>query len=529
MTATSGFVDLVAHLTQRTDVSNETFLPIAEEVVRRRTGVSDPSTGPTSAPRRYIVGPPTAQRTAGPNVRENLRAIHSAFSEAILRSQHEDGTKVMQMTPLEAALLKERYGALVVEEDVQYRMVRSPLLSIPNSPVVPASARTVGIVVESGGLPVPHASVVLFTSVAGNTGYEVRTDAAGKATVSVRNSDAMFERIVVEPRAGYWSKVLNNVPISASLTLSVARLPIDGFGWGQVATEAAKRGANLGAGVRIAVIDSGIGKHSSLQIRGGRNFILNESENDWDNDIDGHGTHCAGVIAALQNTASTWGYAPSAEIFALRVFGGPDGGGYASDIGAAIKWAVENGCDIVSMSLGSAQPASYIRRQIELANDAGVLCVAATGNDAGPVSYPAKFRDVIGVGAIGRFDAYPPDSLHATAQSSRLSADGLYYLASFSNHGDVAGDDVDFCAPGVAVASTLPASEYGAWDGTSMACPHISGIAALALATPGLAGRPRDPDRRDLLHDRLVAAAIDLGIGRMYTGAGMPTLSRVLR
>ncbi len=529
MTATSGFVGLVAQLTQRSDVSRETFLPIAEEVLRRRTGASDALTGQlTSAPRRYIVAPPTAQRSAGPSVRENLRVIHGAFPEAILRSQDEDGSKVMRMTPLEAALLKERYSGLVVEEDVQYRMVRSPLLPVPHSPLVPASARTVNIAVESGGRPVSHASVVLLTNVARNIGYEVRTDAGGKATISVHNGDATFERIIVDPRAGYWSKVLSNVPATSSVTLSVDRLPINGFGWGQIATEAGTRGVNLGAGVRIAVIDSGIGPHSSLNVAGGRNFILNEHQDAWDNDTDGHGTHCAGVIAALQNQASTWGYAPHAEIFALRVFGGPDGGGFASDIGDAIKWAVENRCDIVSMSLGSPQPSSYIRRQIELANDAGVLCVAATGNDSGPVSYPAKFRDVVGVGAIGRFDAYPPDSLHATAQSTQVSAGGIYYLASFSNHGDLARDDVDFCAPGVAVASTLPASEYGAWDGTSMACPHISGIAALALAAPSLAGRQRDPSRRDLLHDRLVAAAIDLGIGRTYTGAGLPTLRRVL-
>jgi subtilisin family serine protease len=530
MVATSGFVNLVAQLTHRTDVSRETFLPIAEEVVRRRTGASDAATAQlTSTPRRYIVAPPTAQKSAGPSVRENLRAIQNSFPEAILRSQHEDASKVMRMTPLEAALLKERYGALVVEEDVQYRMARSPLLPVPNSPVVPAAAKTVRIVVESGGVPVPLASVVLLTSVANSVGYEARTDANGRATVSVRDGDVVFERVIIDPRAGYWSKVLSNVPVTAQVTFQVDRLPIDGFGWGQLATEAATRGVNLGAGVRIAVIDSGIGRHSSLAVRGGRNFILNEPEGAWDNDVDGHGTHCAGVISALQNQASTWGYAPQAELFALRVFGGADGGGFASDIGDAIKWAVENGCDIISMSLGSAQPSSYIRRQIELANDAGVLCVAATGNDAGPVSYPAKFRDVVGVGAIGRFDAYPADSLHATAQSARVSANGLYYLASFSNHGDVAGDDVDFCAPGVAVASTLPASEYGAWDGTSMACPHVSGIAALALGAPSLAGKPRDPSRRDLLHDRLIAAAIDLGIGRTYTGAGLPTLSRVLQ
>jgi subtilisin len=381
-----------------------------------------------------------------------------------------------------------------------------------------------------GGVPLPGVSIVLLTDQVANIGYEVRTDAHGRASVSLRPMDTLFQRVVIEAPAGYWSRVFSNIPSGTLAQIDLTLLPVDGFGWGQVATEAKLQGMNFGKNVRIAVIDSGIGKHPSLNVKGGRNFILNEADTAWDNDQDGHGTHCAGVIAALQQAASTWGYAPNAELLALRVFGGTDGGGFASDIGDAIKWAVDSGCDIVNLSLASAGPSSYIRKQVELANDAGVLCVAATGNDGGAVAYPARFRDVLGVAAIGRFDAYPKDSLHAAAESTVVSTDGKYYLAGFSNRSDGAGldDDVDFCAPGVAVSSTLPGGGFAAWDGTSMACPHVTGIAALALAGPQLAGRQRDTARRDLLHDRLVHAAVDLGMGRAYTGAGLPLLSRVL-
>jgi subtilisin family serine protease len=467
----------------------------------------------------------------GPNVRASLRSIYDQFQSSILHSEHEDGAKVMSMSALEAAVLKERYGNLVVEEDVVHRMARSPLLPQPTIQAVPAAGPLLKLQVRgAGGAPVGDASVVLLTSVVSNAGYEVRTDAQGVATVALRPADKTFERVIIDARAGYWSKVLDNVAVSALSRVNLTPLPIDGFGWGQLATEAKNQGANLGKGVKIAIIDSGIGKHPNLFVTGGHNFILNELASDWSQDDDGHGTHCAGVIAALQNAASTWGYAPNAEIYALRVFGGPDGGGYAYDIGNAIKWAVDNGCDIISMSLTAPQASAHIRKQIELANDAGVLCIAATGNEGGPVGYPAKFRDVVGVAAIGRFDAYPKDSLHANAESSIRSSDGEYFLASFSNRSADANsdDDVDFCAPGVAVPSTLPGAQFGAWDGTSMACPHVSGIAALALASAHLQGKVRDADRRDLLLDRLLAAAIDLGMGRTYTGMGLPLLSKLL-
>jgi subtilisin len=238
----------------------------------------------------------------------------------------------------------------------------------------------------------------------------------------------------------------------------------------------------------------------------------------------GHGTHCAGVIAALQQKATTWGYAPQLTLNALRVFGGVDGGGYASDIGDAIAWAVQADVDIISMSLESATPASYIRMNLEKATDHGVLCVAAAGNQGGPVSYPAKFRNVVGVSAIGKFGAYPAESLHKDAESNLKSADGSYYLASFSNR----GEEVDLCAPGVAITSTLPANGFGSWDGTSMACPHVAGVAAVALqSSPAIVAGKREVERMGLLLDRVMGLCQDLGLAREHQGAGLPVVSRL--
>jgi subtilisin family serine protease len=283
---------------------------------------------------------------------------------------------------------------------------------------------------------------------------------------------------------------------------------------------------HAGRGVKIAVIDSGIAPHGSLQVAAGRNFLVGEDPHAWHQDTDGHGTHCAGVLAAIHKAASIWGYVPHATLYALRVFGGVDGGGYASDIRDALRWAVREGCDIINLSLGSQIASSFLRMALEEAADAGVLCVAAAGNASGPVDFPARLDHVVAVSAIGKVGTYPRDSTHREAQGRIRSTDQVYFFASFSNR----GNEVDLCAPGVAITSTLPYDAFGAWDGTSMGCPHIAGIAALALETsPALGRARRDAERTMLLLDRLLSCCVDVGMARIYQGAGLPIIRRLLR
>lgn len=502
---------------------------VAVDVVSRRlaraTGRADLVKLRAGQKKRYIVSPLLHQQSAAPSVRASLLSLHDTLKEAIVRSEHEDGPKVLKLSALEAAVLKERFGNLLVEEDIQYRLPRTPLLgAIEPISVSKSVARTLTVQVQGNGAPVAEARVVLLSDAAKLKGYEGFTGVNGTLTVSIRKSDTRFEKVVVLPRAGFWSRVRENVKISSPLVITLSPLPLNGFDWGHQATEAGARGNHLGRGVKIAIIDTGIGIHPSLKVAGGKNFIEGEAAADCSNDLEGHGTHCAGVVAALSREASVWGYAPECSLYALRVFGGADGGGYASDIGDAIEWAVNEGCDIVSMSLGSDTPSSYIRMKIERATDVGVLCVAAAGNEGGPVSYPAKFRNVVGVSAIGQLKTYPKDSIHRDAESSIRSSDGKYYLASFSN----TGEEIDICAPGVAITSTLPASAFGAWDGTSMACPHATGIAALALETAAnIKGATRDAARMGMLLDRLLSTCVDLGMGRIHQGSGLPHVSKL--
>jgi subtilisin family serine protease len=481
--------------------------------------------------RRYIIAQPTNVPLAGPAVRAKLRDIHSSLSPSIIRSQHEDGPKVMALTGLEVELLRQRYPGLLIEQDIQHKpFFRSPLVPELSPIAVPhSSSRKLRLRVVGNQGPVVGAEILLVTSVTRASGYTGYTDRNGVLEVAIRVKDKDFEKLIVLPKYGYWSKVLEDVTIPSSGQLEVQLTPVtpNGFDWGLLLTDIRSRGRHLGRGIKVALIDSGVSRtHPSLRrvLAGGMNFVANEPVTEWWNDESGHGTHCAGVIAAAAGLAGcTWGYAPQVKLYALRVFGGVDGGGYSSDISDAIDWAVKEGCELISMSLGSDKPSAYIRQRIDEAFQAGVLCIAAAGNEAGPVAYPARFPKVVGVSAIGQKGAYPQDSIHMDAEGGLpCSKEGLYF-ASFSNY----GEGVDLCAPGVAVTSTVPDTGFGPMDGTSMACPHVTGIAALALAmTPQL--RKAKTQRASLLVDRLMGICQDVGLAREYQGWGLPMVSQLL-
>ena len=240
--------------------------------------------------------------------------------------------------------------------------------------------------------------------------------------------------------------------------------------------------ATRGKGVKVAVLDTGIDpNHPDLasNYRGGVSFVPGESN---PMDYNRHGTHCAGIIAAALNGVGVVGVAPAAYLYAVKVLS-RSGSGNWSWLIAALDWCTKNGIHIASMSLGGSAPAA-VQTMCDLAFARGVLLVAAAGNSAGPVEHPARYGSVIAVSAI----------------------DGANQLAPFSCR----GPEVELCAPGVQVLSTVPGGGYARLSGTSMACPHVSGAAALAWSTHRF---PPAGFRVNVAIRRLLAATADnLGI-----------------
>ncbi|MBI2520033.1 MAG: S8 family peptidase [Bdellovibrio sp.] len=246
-------------------------------------------------------------------------------------------------------------------------------------------------------------------------------------------------------------------PTGGSTTQPPESVP---WGIGHINSQAAWA-TSTGLGSIVCVVDTGVQRnHPDLEtnVMGGENFVVSRGfvdPNKWDDD-NGHGTHVAGTIAALDNEIGVVGVAPQASIFAAKVLD-RRGSGYNSDIAEGIRSCISHGAHVINMSLGGPSDSSILKSAVQEAYAAGLVVVAAAGNESGPVSYPAKYSEVIAVSAI----------------------DSSNKLAYFSNF----GPEVDFAAPGVSVTSTTKGSSYATYNGTSMASPHVAGVAALMLSS----------------------------------------------
>jgi subtilisin family serine protease len=177
--------------------------------------------------------------------------------------------------------------------------------------------------------------------------------------------------------------------------------------------------------------------------------------------------------------------------------------------------------DIIALGVGTRHPSWLVARKIEEARQSGTACIAAAGSNAGPVGFPAVLPTVLTVAAIGKLGTFPPDSYHVTQFTGAASPEG-YFAARFS----ASGPEIDLCAPGVAVVSTLPPDDVGTLDGTAVGVPHVAALAALVLAHhPDFRTvfQMRSPARVDRLFDILRASCQPLMfVDPMRVGRGLP-------
>lgn len=212
-----------------------------------------------------------------------------------------------------------------------------------------------------------------------------------------------------------------------------------------------------GEEVRIAVMDTGVDlSHPDLaaNIAGGINCV---DPGMPPQDENGHGTHVAGIIAAVRNARGVAGVAPKARIYAVKVVDS-EGGAWDNEVIAGINWCIENRMHVINMSLARPEATSEaLYNAVKKAYEAGIVIIAAAGSYVGPVGYPAAYEETIAVTASGINDKF--------------------HLYSAS------GPEVDFIAPGISIYSTSPGRKYRAAGETSAAAPHVAGLAALAIAS----------------------------------------------
>ena len=286
-------------------------------------------------------------------------------------------------------------------------------------------------------------------------GFDVNLHDAPIVTVSLTNDEIRALRrnpnvAMVEDDGFCYTLPVQNLVFEGQPSPQAETVPV---GVSQIKAPPAW-GCSRGKGIKVAILDTGIDwTHPDLapNYKGSVSFVPGETAMDGNS----HGSHCAGTIGAPINGVGVVGVAPEASLYAVKVLSNA-GSGQWSWLIAGLNWCIQNKMHIASMSLGGGGAPTALETMCNAAFGAGVLLVAAAGN-AGPgmgtVGFPGKYKNVIAVSAI----------------------DSSNVIAPFSSR----GPEVEICAPGVNVLSTVPGGGYGNKSGTSMACPHVSGAAAV--------------------------------------------------
>ena len=367
------------------------------------------------------------------------------------------------------------------------------------------------------GSPVSGAVVQLRLK-GSRTPLSASSDAQGNAVFGLRAPGVHGAMLLVEPGfQQHWGYLGTNVDLASGDSIDID--PIDLALAPDVLRRALRSGqAGDGAGVRVGVIDTGVGPHRDLP----------HAVGDHDTS-DGHGTHVAGIIAG-RGSGPYAGIAPGAEIRSYRVF--PDRAtGLAPnyEIHKAIIKAAADGCHLINLSLKSELPLDprhddkVISRAIVDAANQGVLAIAAAGNDFRRfVSFPARHPDVLSVSAFGHEATLPGKAYDRwTVSRDRAATDGDAYFANFSNQG-IDGTMVDLTGPGAGVVSTVPGNAYAPMSGTSMACPAATGAIARILSQhPAILAMPPDRARMQAMRAAALAAPVPAGFPVAFEGQGM--------
>jgi subtilisin len=504
------------------------------------------------AVQRMIALPPRGLRTTANDdneLRRNLMALHSrmttgavslrtigatAFSAGslatstatvnVVGSIAETGAKLIEYPAGEEGAVRAALPGLRLVPEVFYEPL-SVRLSLESNLQPSGSGQSVQVTVRSAtsGNGIPHAKVVAFTNFALRMGAEAFTNSTGVATLAFAARPGVLERLYAFADRGFWSALRLSIPTSAAMQLDLT--PIDLSQVHPLRHYFGEPALTQGSGVNVGVIDTGSGPHPDLVITNGFNAVTGEVPTQFGDNGDLHGTHVAGIIGSRGSAPNgVRGIAPGVTLFSYRVF--PKGSNASNfDIANAIDKAREQGCDLINLSLGrpaggTAPDEPLVRVALEDARAAGMLAIAAAGNDfRRGVSFPAADDLCIAVSALGDRTLLLKGSVSASAEKAPAGTNPNEFIGDFSN----IGPEIDVTGPGVGVVSTVPQQDFAVMDGTSMACPAVTGVAARLLGgKPAILGMARDSARATAIANLLLTTAQSRGFTPNLEGRGLP-------
>jgi subtilisin len=373
------------------------------------------------------------------------------------------------------------------------------------------------------------------------TGFPAQaiTDSSGQASLQSDVIDGgSAVAIYVRPASDHWERYIPNPSLDPGQVNVIRLNPLDRFssrfpgerryGWGQRLMKFDRVSIEWnGAGAKIGLIDSGCDSaHPHLRhIVRGVDLTRDNDAQSWKSDELGHGTHCAGIVAAADAPfAGIVGCAPASEVHVFKVVPG----GYFSDLIDALDQCIERRLDVVHIGVSGDDFSELVAQKITEARMYGVACVVGSGNTGAAVQFPGNVPGVLTVSAVGKLGEYPQDTRHAQRALPQLIGISGVYATNFSCWGPPVG----VCAPGVAVISSVPGGGYAAWDGSSMAAAHVAGFSALLLAhhpmLQSINYGARADQRISVLFDFLRAAAVPYAqVDPNRVGAGLPDMQQV--
>lgn len=429
------------------------------------------------------------------------------------------------------------HDVIVEPEIVHYTDSYRPLdfLDVPRetlrAPVAFGRNTTLEVVVRSVRQPLWGTEVILFLRGLGSIGRELKAITNKQGEVRFEFSDFWSaSAIVAVPAGGFWPMIQRGPSNPVAFDCPPLTEANEHFGWWHHQLGSSSHDEARGAGIRVGVIDTGVGPHPYLaHVEDVGAFIEGAFIANGGADVDSHGSHVCGTIGARPTSASDYGgIAPGVKLFSARVFPPNRGANQLDIVNAIDELSGQRQVDLINMSLGSAQGSEIERDAILDALERGTLCVCAAGNSNGSVEFPAAFAETVAISAIGLLGWGPAGSMPSTRlplEAARFGDSNLFH-ANFSCF----GAPIVAAGPGVGIISTVPArfgltKPYASMDGTSMASPAVCGILAAILSnSPAYQALPRNEARSATALQLLQQTCQSIGLDSRFQGRGMPQI-----